>query len=727
MHNDGKVVPLQAAHEQSTSTSLVRLPVVLLQVRDQAVMQLRKGLQSLFDNADDTLFEMADKANKLADQNTFFEAMRDLRLKRKSIERGFIEKLQQAFIEMDRPDRLVPVSSRTATTDTLMLVANDELERTVAVDAMVDKVLARDGLALRQLTTRFSTLMGRPLQDPENPLAPGMLCECFLQSGRSLGVVIKVKLIVLKLFEKYVLNDVGQLYAEANQLLIATGVLPELAAMPNRRSVDRRITQPRGPVAVPGRPVEAAPPAFARWEALLAPLRGRFARRGDGSANVQPISSRDLMRLLSHLQQFVPVPDAVVEFDLRDQLEQMLSRLSVKSGTLRVLSEFDEDVLNLMALLFEAIDRECGLPAAIKALIVRLQIPLLKVALSDREFLDRPQHPARRLLNEVASAALGWDGQQAGGQDGFYLRVEQLVQRLLDEYADDPTIFTELLAEFLAFNSDERRRSELLEQRTRDAEEGRANAERGCRRVEDELNRRLLGKTLPDEVLSLIERAWSQYLLLAWLKHGETSAQWREGLATLDLLVWSVGPGNDPDFQLRLLERVPGLLKALRDGLTHCAFDPFATREFFARLEVLHVQAFEPQIHDPQAPQGEQVTSRVRVERPIVLGSVDAREQDEAPISLAREDAQLLRVDTLRPGRWFEIAREGEPALRCKLAAVIAAPGKYVFVNRTGMKVLEMTRMELAVALRRGIARQLDDSLLFDRALATVRASLENT
>jgi len=47
-----------------------------------------------------------------------------------------------------------------------------------------------------------------------------------------------------------------------------------------------------------------------------------------------------------------------------------------------------------------------------------------------------------------------------------------------------------------------------------------------------------------------------------------------------------------------------------------------------------------------------------------------------------------------------------------------------VFVNRTGMKVLEKTRMGLAVEFRRGAIRLLDDSLLFDRALESVLGNL---
>jgi hypothetical protein len=90
MHKDGNVVPLRkATTDQAIHLPLARLPVILLQVRDKATQQLRQSLQELFDNADDTLFELADRARSDVEHNIFFQAMRDLRLKRKSIERVF--------------------------------------------------------------------------------------------------------------------------------------------------------------------------------------------------------------------------------------------------------------------------------------------------------------------------------------------------------------------------------------------------------------------------------------------------------------------------------------------------------------------------------------------------------------------------------------------------------------------------------------------------------------
>jgi hypothetical protein len=740
MQNDEKVVPLtKASIDYSAHSPVARLPVVLLQVRDKAAQQLREALQALFDNADDTLFEMADRAQNNSEQNNFFEAMRDLRLKRKSIERAFLDKFYEAFLRLGHYQVAEPTVAAPVSFDKLALVHNDDLEKTVAVDAMVAKVLSRDATALTQLTTRLNQLVTQPLSNEANPLGPAMLCDFFLQAGRSLGVGIKVKLIVLKLFEKYVLSDTDHLYNEANQLLIATGVLPELKTIPTRRASDRatRASRPAQTIADLGLGQAAdkldngVQEVFSALQELLLQVRGNLAPRHQPSTEQRPISSQDLLRLLSHLQQYVPASDTPDDFDLRNQLEQLLTRVSLKSGKLRVVGVGDEDVINLIAMLFEFILDDRNLPVSLRALIGRLQIPMLKVAVIDKSFFSRGSHPARRLLNEIAAAALGWGGRDDFQRDALYVRIEQIVQRLLNDFVDDPAIFSELLADFLAFTSDERRRSELLEQRTRDAEEGRARAELARQRVQQELNQRLLGKVLPEVVVRLLQEAWSKVLLLTCLKHGDESFEWEAGLATMDDLVWSVELHEEPEARQHLLSLVPGLLKALREGLASAAFDPFATSEFFSQLEVLHVQAFQhfsrsqedgtPLSAEEQASQG---PAMMQVVDEIVLIAPGEQVLNEPCPRLPDDDAGLAQVDKLRLGGWVEIQEDEEHKLRCKLAAIVEPGERYVFVNRTGMKVLEKTRVGLAMEFRRGTIRLLDDALLFDRALESVLGNL---
>ncbi|WP_137821084.1 DUF1631 domain-containing protein [Pseudomonas sp. D(2018)] len=751
MQTDAKVVPLnKGATQQSPTSPVGRLPVALIQVRDKVALQLKQTLQALFDNADDTLFEMADRATSNAEQNAFFEAMRDLRLKRKSIERTFLQKVFESFSALNQYEIGKSPQLDAVSFDSLSLVQNDELEETVALDAMVAKVMARDGVALGHLTTRLNTLVSKKVDDKTNPLGPRPLCEAFLDACRSLGVEIKVKLIIFKLFEKYVLTELDQVYAEANQQLVTAGVLPDLRSAPARRQSERSSTAGRqaqsGNAAGGGQVTEeGVQEVFGVLQDLLSQVRGTALPRREHPADAVPVSSIDLMRLLSHLQQHLPQQHND-DYDLRMSLDQLLTRASARSGRARVVGQVDDDVINLVSMLFEFILDDRTLPDSLKALIGRMQIPMLKVALLDKTFFSRGSHPARRLLNEIASAALGWVEQDEAQRDSLYHRIEQVVQRLLNDFVDDPAIFSELLAEFLAYAGDERRRSELLEQRTRDAEEGRAKAELARRQVEDALNQRLLGRTLPEVVVRLLQEAWSKVLLLSCLKHGVESVEWQSALQTMDDLIWSVESHDAPEARARLLELVPGLLKSLRDGLASAAFDPFSTSEFFSQLETLHVQAFqrfrkpEPvevvaddglespppllDLPDDAEPEDESAPAMVAVVEEIVLVAPGEPQVQEPEVSLADDDEALGFVDSLRVGSWVEFQEDDEHKLRCKLAALIKPTGKYIFVNRTGMKVLEKTRMGLAVEFRRNAIRLLDDALLFDRALESVIGNL---
>ncbi|BAP78311.1 thymidine phosphorylase [Pseudomonas sp. MT-1] len=756
MRTDAKVVHLKASAEQKPTSPAGRLPVALISVRDKAAQQLRLALQTLFDNADDSLFEIADRATSNAEQNAFFEAMRDLRMKRRGIERSFLQQVFESFSKLNQYEIGKPAPQE-ASFESLALVQNDELEESVAIDTMVAKVMSRASQPLSHLTTRINVLVSKKLDDKNNPLGPQQLCEYFLEACRSLGVEIKVKLIILKLFERYVLTDLEQLYAESNQILVAASVLPELQSAQPRRSSGRPAASGSSP-SRSGAGFSEAPAyvdsgvqeAFGSLQALLSELRGSALPARNLPSDAIPISSNDLMRLLSHLQS--RAPQQVDEFDLQDQLEQLLHRVSAKSGKSRVVGEVDEDVINLVSMLFEFILDDRTLPDSLKALIGRLQIPVLKVAVLDKTFFSRGSHPARRLLNEIASASMGWADQDEVQRDSLYQKIEQIVARLLNDFVDDPAIFSELLADFLAFTGDERRRSELLEQRTRDAEEGRAKAEMARQEVEHALNQRLLGKTLPEVVVRLLQEAWSKVLLLTCLKHGTQSEQWQAALATMDDLIWSVAPHEDLESRARLLELVPSLLKNLRDGLVSAAFDPFSTSDFFTRLEALHVQTLQ-QLNKPAktAPASEPLdlgssaadqklelppredpvnepasSAMVEVNEEIVLLAPGETREHEPEINLDDNDEALMQVDNLRVGSWVEFQEDEEHKLRCKLAAVIKPTGKYIFVNRTGMKVLEKTRMGLAIEFRRGAIRLLNDALLFDRALESVIGNLRS-
>lgn len=88
------------------------------------------------------------------------------------------------------------------------------------------------------------------------------------------------------------------------------------------------------------------------------------------------------------------------------------------------------------------------------------------------------------------------------------------------------------------------------------------------------------------------------------------------------------------------------------------------------------------------------------------------------------DSQHLSLVNNITQGSWFEMTDGNDQKYRCRLAAIIKATGKYIFVNRSGMKVAEETRASLAESLKSGRLRVLDDGMLFDRALEAVIGSL---
>jgi len=81
-------------------------------------------------------------------------------------------------------------------------------------------------------------------------------------------------------------------------------------------------------------------------------------------------------------------------------------------------------------------------------------------------------------------------------------------------------------------------------------------------------------------------------------------------------------------------------------------------------------------------------------------------------------------VHQLRIGDWFVFQQGQAGTLRCKLTAIMVPTNTYIFVGRTGLKVLEKSAGQLAMAFKRGALHSLDDEPLFERALAAVVGQL---
>ena len=106
--------------------------------------------------------------------------------------------------------------------------------------------------------------------------------------------------------------------------------------------------------------------------------------------------------------------------------------------------------IDIVAMLFDFIFDDSHVPLAIKALLSRLQIPVLKVAMLNPGFFADRQHPTRRFLGGVSGISIRWGG-TVDESDPFYSKLAELVERIQAEFENDIEIFGTALAELETF------------------------------------------------------------------------------------------------------------------------------------------------------------------------------------------------------------------------------------------------------------------------------------
>ena len=735
------------------------LPSSLVRLRDRTSARFRDLLAEFFDGADDALFDLSDRSHSNAEQTTYFDAMRELRMQRKSITLAFQQWLGRAFDEGGRFEPVNYAGNEMATDrDSLSLVDDEALEEQVAIDNMVLKIRNRYSEPVELLRLRIAELLGgRDLASAQNPLGPEVICHGLAQSCTGLDIDIRSRLVIFKLFDRLLIGRLGQLYSEANQQLIDEGVLPQLRnpSQAQQSGSSRRAAAPSSGGGTDGHSGSDQGYTLETLTQLMhAPAEGAGGAMpgmpvmGAAGAGVGQADTRELVQLLSRVQLesvSEPTTDSHDTFSLGTLVQQLVTE--EKKG----VEQGDSDVINLVSMLFDFILDDRQLPETMKALIARLQIPLVKVALVDRDFFNRGGHPARRLLNELASAAMSWSDDGSGEKDPLLGQMESTVSRVLNEFSDDPAVFQDVLDEFSAFMDKDRRRRELVEKRLRDAEEGRARDELARQEAESLIAGNARGRSIPEPVCAFLNDAWVRVLKWHWLREGEDSEAWRTICDTTERLVWSVDPQpRTRSTRSVLLREIPHVVGKIREGLSAISWDAFEVERVLRDMELVHVDvlqqlntapdetspstgagAFEGSGFDitDSAPPGlgEAETASVETAPEMVANEAD-NDSEESREQLQGADPQWLRrVDELGVGAWMEWrSGEGEAVVRCKLAAVIRATGKYIFVNRSGARVAQFWRDDLARAMASGELQMLDDGMIFDRALESVIDSLRS-
>ncbi|WP_273202920.1 DUF1631 domain-containing protein [Marinobacter subterrani] len=725
-------------HREAGSNKPV--PAEVTRIRDTVVAGLGDLLQGAFDAVDDSLFELANNARSNNEQNRYFEAMREIRIKRKGVERHFQNTVAQYFANPPHTGAVQDNNpTAQASADTLSLVGNDDLEEQVALNAMITKAKAHFQGPLLQLQTRFSQVYPEATDEsPVNPMAPEHLCSAFTEAIQALEIQIRERLILLKQFDRYVVSNLGMLLDEANRILIQAGVIPNFRYH-GKAGHQQDGSKAQAPGTTTAGAADSATHATAgesgHSSAVFNQIRQMLALQRANAGipprssdpNVRVVSDSELASLLNSL----PLADArpnqgdlsngePLTVDLRQLMQQLLARADAGDGRKPALNEVDEDLINLVSMLFEFILDDYNLSAPVQVLISRLQIPILKVVIRDKSFFSQATHPARRLLNSLARAGIGWSSSDEKTRDKLYNQIHNIVQRILNEFDGDVALFETLNQEFEKFLERENRKAALVEQRTRESERGRIKSQTAQRTVDNLLKEKVARYKLPASIHDILMNGWSRVMFLAYLRD-DVEHRWHATVKVVDDLIWCLHPHQQDEERDQWVRVVPGLLKALRSGLDEVSYNSSRMDEMMGHLKHELAEAFrtnaaiEARQDSPEELEEEEIATlhQTAVER--------QQELEEAAIS-----EYVAQIDSIEIGNWVEFRLVNGANFRCKLSAIIDEADCFVFVNRMGLKVIEKTRTQLAHEMRRGRLTLLEQGALIDRALDAVVGTLRS-
>jgi hypothetical protein len=164
----------------------------------------------------------------------------------------------------------------------------------------------------------------------------------------------------------------------------------------------------------------------------------------------------------------------------------------------------------------------------------------------DGAFFSKKSHPSRLLVNALAHAGIGWSP-TTGHDDPLYKKIESIVHRVLDDFADDITLFDTLREDLENFLATEEKTAEVNVQSTAEQINQRDRLEIAQIMARSEVDRRLKEQTSPNFLANFLRDKWQNTLVQIYLRDGEESEAWSSAVSTLDDLVWSVQPKRATD------------------------------------------------------------------------------------------------------------------------------------------------------------------------------------
>lgn len=396
-------------------------------------------------------------------------------------------------------------------------------------------------------------------------------------------------------------------------------------------------------------------------------------------------------------------------------------------------------IIEIVALLFQSILTEERLPAAIRVWFARLQMPVLRVAVTEPDFFATIDHPARALIDRMGACVMGFAATPRGQEDTLPGEIKRIVQ-VVEAYPDTGRrVFQTVLVEFEKF----------LERYFRDENESSRKGVSLAQQVEQretwaiqytiELRKMLADVPVHEGVREFLFRVWADVLAHSAVQTSPSSEETRVLKRAAADLIWSASAKHSREDRADVLRRLPPLLKKVRDGMARAGMSVEKQDEHVHELNAALAAAFSARSATISSAHLKEVTERLEALDDILpnLAEVELDAQtlrdlsghESSDLEVVAEGgtmptpAMMAWARELQIGAWFQLDYRGSQesvqfawsGLQKQLALFVTPQGRGV--------LFQLHR--LAAFLQAGLLVPVEDESLTVRATREALAKLD--
>ena len=422
-------------------------------------------------------------------------------------------------------------------------------------------------------------------------------------------------------------------------------------------------------------------------------------------------------------------------------VDQVATALRQRTGELKkkAATSGEKATIEIVALMFQSILAEERIPPAVRVWFARLQMPVLRVALSEPEFFGTLQHPARQLIDRMGSCVMGFD---ASGTSGSALESEiKRVVQVIEQYPETGRrVFQLVYDEFQRFLSKfltEKGATQRLVSVAQQVEQKETMS------VQYTIEMRNMLQDIPvrDEIREFLFKVWADVLAVAAVKNGPQHEDTIALKKSASDLVWAASAKPNRNDRARVIQDLPNLLLRLRQGMTLMGVQGSAQEAHIkvigdtladaflskteaipqARIEAMakRLANLEDFVSDDQA--GDLPLDAESIE--LMLG-IDASAIEVVADGGSKPSAGMLAwAQELQPGTWFTLDHNGKTN-QVQYAWCSDRKQLHLFASTDGRSFLVQVR-RLAAYLQAGLLVPAEEEALTVRATRDALAKLD--